>query len=148
MKVIISAIWKSGPLCSAAHIMVRTDDHPFFMPTFPCSVPKLKEFSFLPFCKFHAFFTNMSNFRGRLNHQKLKSSLHCFDKFPVFKSRGTTYLAPWVFYNWDGSQFFISSVRSSNSHPDLLLIHHHPPTFSDHTGPQHWTFTFWATTAI
>merc|ERR1711952_12644 len=27
-----------------------------------------------------------------------------------------------------------SSVRSSNSHPDLLLIHH--PTFSDHTGPQ------------
>ena len=37
---------------------------------------------------------------------------------------------------------FVSSVRSSNSHPDLLLIHHHPPTFSDHTGPQHWTFTF------
>ena len=24
----------------------------------------------------------------------------------------------------------------------------HHPTFSDHTGPQHWTFTFWATTAI
>ena len=22
------------------------------------------------------------------------------------------------------------------------------PTFSDHTAPQHWTFTFWATTAI
>ena len=22
------------------------------------------------------------------------------------------------------------------------------PTFSDHIGPQHWTFTFWATTAI
>ena len=44
---------------------------------------------------------------------------------------------------------FISSVRSSYSHPDLLLIHHHHhPTFSDHTGPQHWTFTFWATTAI
>ena len=44
---------------------------------------------------------------------------------------------------------FVSSVRSSNSHPDLLLIHHHPtPTFSDHTGPRHWTFTFWATTAI
>ena len=40
----------------------------------------------------------------------------------------------------------VSSVRSSNSHPDLLLIQH--PTFSDHTGPQHWTFTFWATTAI
>ena len=36
-----------------------------------------------------------------------------------------------------------SSVRSSNSHPDLLLTHHlTPPTFSDHTGPQHWTFTF------
>ena len=44
---------------------------------------------------------------------------------------------------------FISSVRSSNSHNDLLLIHHHPtPTFSDHTGPQYWTFTFWATIAI
>ena len=43
--------------------------------------------------------------------------------------------------------WFISSVRSSNSHPDLLVIQHHP-TFSDHTGPQHWTFTFWATTAI
>ena len=46
---------------------------------------------------------------------------------------------------------FVSSVRSSYSHPDLLLIHHPttpPPTFSDHTGPQHWTFTFWATTAI
>ena len=42
---------------------------------------------------------------------------------------------------------FVSSVRSSNSHPDLLLTQH-PPTFSDHTGPQHWTFTFWATTAI
>ena len=35
---------------------------------------------------------------------------------------------------------FISSVRSSYSHPYQLLIHH--PTFSDHTGPQHWTFTF------
>ena len=44
--------------------------------------------------------------------------------------------------------WIISSVRSSNSHPDLLLIHPPPPTFSDHTGPQHWTFTFWATTAI
>ena len=44
-------------------------------------------------------------------------------------------------------EFIISSVRSSNSHPDLLLTHHHP-TFLDHTGPQHWTFTFWATTAI
>ena len=33
----------------------------------------------------------------------------------------------------------ISSVRSSYSHPDLLVIH---PAFSDHTGPQHWTFTF------
>ena len=44
---------------------------------------------------------------------------------------------------------FVSSVRSSNSHPDLLVIQqHHHPTFSDHTGPQHWTFTFWATTAI
>ena len=40
----------------------------------------------------------------------------------------------------------ISSVRSSYSHPDLLVIQH--PTFLDHTGPQHWTFTFWATTAI
>ena len=37
----------------------------------------------------------------------------------------------------------ISSVRSSNSHTDLLLTQqHHHPTFSDHTGPQHWTFTF------
>ena len=44
-------------------------------------------------------------------------------------------------------QCIMSSVRSSNSHPDLLLIQQHP-TFSDHTGPQHWTFTFWATTAI
>ena len=42
--------------------------------------------------------------------------------------------------------YVVSSVRSSNSHPYLLLIQH--PTFSDHTGPQHWTFTFWATTAI
>ena len=42
---------------------------------------------------------------------------------------------------------FVSSVRSSYSHPDLLLITP-PPTFSDHTGPQHWTFTFSATTAI
>ena len=36
----------------------------------------------------------------------------------------------------------ISSVRSSYSHPDLLVTHHQHPTFSDHTGPQHWTFTF------
>ena len=36
---------------------------------------------------------------------------------------------------------FISSVRSSNSHPDLLVIQHQP-TFSDHISPQHWTFTF------
>ena len=42
----------------------------------------------------------------------------------------------------------ISSVRSSNSHPDLLLVQQQHPTFSDHTGPQHWTYTFWATTAI
>ena len=46
----------------------------------------------------------------------------------------------------DSTHHFISSVRSSNSHPDLLVIQH--PTFLDHTGPQHWTFTFWATTAI
>ena len=43
---------------------------------------------------------------------------------------------------------FISSVRSSYSHPCLLLTQHQHPTFSDHTGPHHWTFTFWATTAI
>ena len=46
------------------------------------------------------------------------------------------------------SYVFVSSVRSSYSHPDLLLTHPPHPTFSDHTGPQHWTFTFWATTAI
>ena len=41
------------------------------------------------------------------------------------------------------SDGFVSSVRSSYSHPDLILIHHPPtPLFSDHTGPQHWTFTF------
>ena len=38
------------------------------------------------------------------------------------------------------SPCLVSSVRSSNSHPDLLVIQH--PTFLDHTGPQHWTFTF------
>ena len=37
------------------------------------------------------------------------------------------------------AMIIIGSVRSSYSHPDLLVIH---PTFSDHTGPQHWTFTF------
>ena len=46
----------------------------------------------------------------------------------------------------------ISSVRSSNSHPDLLVITTTTttttPLFQIHTGPQHWTFTFWATTAI
>ena len=37
----------------------------------------------------------------------------------------------------------VSSVRSSYSHSDLLLTHQQQhPTFSDHTGPQHWTFTF------
>ena len=30
----------------------------------------------------------------------------------------------------------ISSAKSSYSHPDLLMIHHHPSTFSDHTSPQ------------
>ena len=41
-------------------------------------------------------------------------------------------------------KMIVSSVRSSNSHPDLLVTHQHQqhPTFSDHTGPQHWTFTF------
>ena len=48
-------------------------------------------------------------------------------------------------HSWLHNLHIISSVRSSNSHPDLLVTH---PTFSDHTGPQHWTFTFWATTAI
>ena len=37
---------------------------------------------------------------------------------------------------------FVSSVRSSYSHPDLLLTQQQHPTFTDHTGPQHWTFTF------
>ena len=37
----------------------------------------------------------------------------------------------------------ISSVRSSYSHPDLLLITSTTtPLFQIHTGPQHWTFTF------
>merc|ERR1711952_568922 len=36
-----------------------------------------------------------------------------------------------------------SSVRSSYSHPDLLVTQQHHPTFPDHTGPQHWTFTFY-----
>ena len=31
---------------------------------------------------------------------------------------------------------FISSVRSSYSHPNLLLTQQHHPTFSDHTGPR------------
>ena len=37
-----------------------------------------------------------------------------------------------------------SGALIRNSHPDLLVIqhHHHHPTFSEHTGPQHWTFTF------
>ena len=50
-------------------------------------------------------------------------------------------------FEWTKSTIF-SSVRSSYSHPDLLLTHHQHPTFSDHIGPQQWTFTFWATTAI
>ena len=37
-----------------------------------------------------------------------------------------------------GSQYVFSSVRSSNSHPDLLLTQH-PPLFQIHTSPQHWT---------
>ena len=37
---------------------------------------------------------------------------------------------------------FISSVRSSYSHPDLLVTHHQHPTFSYHTGPHDWTFLF------
>ena len=47
-----------------------------------------------------------------------------------------------------GFSYIISSVRSSNSHPDLLVIQQHHPLFQIHTVPQHWTFTFWATTAI
>ena len=48
------------------------------------------------------------------------------------------------------SSGFISSVRSSNSHPDLLVTQQqqHHPLFQIHTGPQYCTFTFWATTAI
>ena len=60
-------------------------------------------------------------------------------------------------WSLDSSRFcllsgFVSSVRSSNSHPDLLVITSTTttttPLFQIHTGPQHWTFTFWATTAI
>ena len=66
-----------------------------------------------------------------LSHDCRANTVHTFESFEVSQST------------------FISSVRSSNSHPDLLLTQqHHHPTFSDHTGPQHWTFTFWATTAI
>ena len=55
---------------------------------------------------------------------------------------GLQFLAP--------SGALISSVRSSNSHPDLLVITSTTttPLFQIYTGPQHWTFTFWATTAI
>ena len=49
------------------------------------------------------------------------------------------------------SVIVFSSVRSSNSHPDLLLTHHHQhPLFqiTPVASPHYWTFTFWATTAI
>ena len=32
-----------------------------------------------------------------------------------------------------GDSHVLSSVRSSNSHPNLLLIHHHPPHFFRYT---------------
>ena len=65
----------------------------------------------------------------------------------VVDVRGTTVPKGVVMFTME-SLVVVSSVRSSYSHPDLLVIQQHHPTFSDHTSPQHWTFTFWATTAI
>ena len=67
-------------------------------------------------------------------------------KYPCFVMKECIFTGNYHLYALVIFIDFISSVRSSYSHPDLLLIHH--PTFSDHTGPQHWTFTFWASTAI
>merc|ERR1711873_292961 len=36
----------------------------------------------------------------------------------------------WHTLAYSGILSILSSVRSSSSHPDLLLIHHHHPTFS------------------
>ena len=45
-------------------------------------------------------------------------------------------------------KLFIFTFHFSNFKNPLSLVPGTTPLFSDHTGPQHWTFTFWATTAI
>ena len=73
----------------------------------------------------------------QINHKIWKSK--CWEYF--------SFLLVWI--KQSSAAYLFSSVRSSNSDPNLLLIHHpQSPTFQIHTGPQYWTSTFWATTAI
>ena len=81
-------------------------------------------------------------------HQQLSSSLQfeIFDEsntFPAYihwshKGRETRNQEPvfscaHIFIQWvTKGTLFISSVRSSNSHPDLLVIQHHPRFFRSH----------------
>ena len=57
-----------------------------------------------------------------------------------FSVEGTTKLSHfcYIFLAPSGALIAIPTYYWPSTHP----------TFSDHTGPQHWTFTFWATTAI
>ena len=69
---------------------------------------------------------------------------HSFHSFVIL-------FVPFI-YSSDNCLILFSSVRSSksNSHPAWPTTDPPPaaPTFSDHTGPGYWTFTFWAITAI
>ena len=60
---------------------------------------------------------------------------------PFFSVSSVLMMVIRVIVGRQSPDILVSSVRSSNSHPDLLVTQH-PPTFSDHTDPQHWTFTF------
>merc|ERR1712012_36354 len=47
----------------------------------------------------------------------------------------------WKCHSVTLSKYLYRGLLASRNSSPTVVAHHHP-TFSDHTGPQHWTFTF------
>merc|ERR1711884_98679 len=91
--------------------------------------------------QYHAIPCNTMQYHAIQCNEMLYHAISC----NTMQYHGTLITADGAYHCPVGSIMAIfSSVRSSNSHPDLLVITATTatPLFQIHTGPQHWTFTF------